>query len=29
MLGVGNVRFDEFGNVIVHEDHFELKPIGK
>ncbi len=29
MLGVGNVRFDELGNPIVHEDHFELKPIGK
>ena len=29
MLGVGNVRFDESGNLIVHEDHFELKPIGK
>jgi hypothetical protein len=29
LLGVGNVRFDELGNVIVHEDHFELKPIGK
>ena len=29
MLGVGNVRFDELGNLIIHEDHFELKPIGK
>jgi hypothetical protein len=28
MLGVGNVVFDQFGNLIVHEDHFELKPIG-
>lgn len=28
LLGVGNVRLDELGNVIVHEDHFELKPIG-
>lgn len=28
MLGVGNVRFDALGNLIIHEDHFELKPIG-
>jgi hypothetical protein len=29
MLGVGNVVFDEFGNLTVHEDHFSLKPIGR
>jgi hypothetical protein len=28
MLGVGNIVFDTFGNVTVHEDHFSLKPIG-
>jgi hypothetical protein len=29
MLGVGNIVFDAFGNVTVHEDHFSLKPIGR
>ena len=28
MLGVGNIVFDSFGNLIIHEDHFDLKPIG-
>ena len=28
MLGVGNIRFDQFGNLSIHEDHFDLKPIG-
>jgi hypothetical protein len=28
MLGVGNIVFDAFGNVTIHEDHFDLKPIG-
>ena len=28
MLGVGNIAFDEFGNLTIHEDHFTLKPIG-
>ena len=28
MLGVGNIVFDQFGNLTIHEDHFELKPIG-
>ena len=28
MLGVGNIVFDPFGNLTIHEDHFELKPIG-
>jgi hypothetical protein len=28
LLGVGNVVFDKFGNLTVHEDHFSLKPIG-
>jgi hypothetical protein len=28
MLGVGNIVFDELGNLTVHEDHFDLKPIG-
>jgi hypothetical protein len=28
MLGVGNIVFDSFGNLTIHEDHFELKPIG-
>jgi hypothetical protein len=28
MLGVGNIVFDSFGNVTIHEDHFDLKPIG-
>jgi len=29
MLGVGNIAFDELGNLAIHEDHFALKPIGK
>jgi hypothetical protein len=28
MLGVGNIVFDLFGNLTIHEDHFDLKPIG-
>jgi hypothetical protein len=28
MLGVGNIVFDAFGNLTIHEDHFDLKPIG-
>src|SRR5690348_13709188 len=28
MLGVGNIVIDAFGNVTIHEDHFDLKPIG-
>lgn len=28
MLGVGNIVFDSFGNLTIHEDHFDLKPIG-
>jgi hypothetical protein len=28
MLGVGNIRFDQFGSLSIHEDHFDLKPIG-
>jgi hypothetical protein len=28
MLGVGNIVFDRFGNLTIHEDHFDLKPIG-
>jgi len=28
MLGVGNIVFDSFGNLTIHEDHFNLKPIG-
>ena len=28
MLGVGNIVFDRFGNLTIHEDHFTLKPIG-
>jgi hypothetical protein len=28
MLGVGNVVLDRFGNLTIHEDHFDLKPIG-
>ena len=28
MLGVGNIAFDEFGNLTIHEDHFTRKPIG-
>jgi hypothetical protein len=29
MLGVGNIAFDPLGNLIIHEDHFDLKPIGR
>ena len=29
MLGVGNIVFDAFGNLTIHEDHFDLKPIGR
>jgi hypothetical protein len=29
MLGVGNIVFDSFGNLTIHEDHFDLKPIGR
>jgi hypothetical protein len=28
MLGVGNIVFDASGNLTIHEDHFDLKPIG-
>jgi len=28
MLGVGNIVLDPFGNLTIHEDHFDLKPIG-
>jgi hypothetical protein len=28
MLGVGNIVFDRSGNLTIHEDHFDLKPIG-
>jgi hypothetical protein len=28
MLGVGNIVIDALGNLTIHEDHFELKPIG-
>jgi hypothetical protein len=28
MLGVGNIVFDSFGNLTIHEDHFDLQPIG-
>jgi hypothetical protein len=28
MLGVGNIVFDAFGNLTIHVDHFDLKPIG-
>jgi hypothetical protein len=28
LLGVGNIVFDSFGNLTIHEDHFDLKPIG-
>jgi hypothetical protein len=29
MLGVGNIVFDSFGNLTIHVDHFDLKPIGR
>jgi hypothetical protein len=29
MLGVGNIVLDAFGNLTIHEDHFDLKPIGR
>jgi hypothetical protein len=28
MLGVGNIVIDPFGYLTIHEDHFDLKPIG-
>ena len=28
MLGVGNIVFDPLGNLTIHVDHFDLKPIG-
>ena len=28
MLGVGNIVLDSFGNLTIHEDHFDLQPIG-
>jgi hypothetical protein len=28
MLGVGNILFDSSGNLTIHVDHFDLKPIG-
>jgi hypothetical protein len=29
MLGVGNIAFDALGNLIVHEDHFTFRRIGR
>ena len=29
MLGVGNIVLDAFGNLTIHEDHFDLQPIGR
>ena len=29
MLGVGNIFFDDVGNLTIREDHFTLKEIGK
>jgi hypothetical protein len=28
MLGVGSIVIGSFGNVAIHEDHFDLQPIG-
>ena len=28
MQGVGHIVFDAFGNLTIHEDHFDLHPIG-